>query len=49
MPPCPANYERLVIPAGVAGVPAGTVLKSCYRVIRAPNLVQYNGGSVSMM
>jgi len=46
MPACPANYERLGIPAGVAGVPAGTVLQSCYRVITAA--VNYQQGSVSM-
>ena len=47
MPACPANYERLTIPAGVAG--AGSLLQSCYRVITAAAAVNYIGGSVSMM
>jgi hypothetical protein len=45
MPACPANYERLTIPAGVAG--AGTLLQSCYRVITAAAAVNYIDGSVS--
>jgi len=44
MPACPANYQKLDIPAGVAG--SGTVLQSCYRVITAA--VNYQQGSVSM-
>ena len=46
MPACPANYERLGIPAGAVG--AGTVLQSCYRVITAAAAVNYRHGSVSM-
>ena len=44
MPACPANYERLGIPAGAAG--AGTVLQSCYRVITGA--VTYAAGAVSI-
>ena len=33
MPACPVNYQRIGIPAGVAGA----VLQSCYRVLPAPN------------
>jgi hypothetical protein len=44
MPACPANYERLGIPAGVAG--AGTILQSCYRVI--PGALTYAAGAVSI-
>ena len=47
MPACPANYERLRIPAGVAG--AGTLLQSCYRVITPAAAINYHSGSVSMM
>jgi hypothetical protein len=42
MPACPANYQRIGIPAGVAGA----VLQSCYRVITAP--VNFLGASVSI-
>jgi hypothetical protein len=45
MPACPANYTRLSIPVGAAG--AGTILQSCYRIIKAT--VNYHIGSVSMM
>ena len=44
MPACPANYQRIGIPAGVAGA----VLQSCYRVITAPAPVNFLGASVSI-
>ena len=48
MPACPANYQTLWIPAGVAG--AGTVLQSCYRVIlaRNPPFLNFRAASVSI-
>jgi hypothetical protein len=46
MPACPANYQRIGIPAGVAG--AGTILQSCYKVITAPGPVNFLGASVSI-
>jgi hypothetical protein len=44
VPACPANYQRIGIPAGVAG--AGTILQSCYRVITAA--VDFRAGAVSI-
>ena len=44
MPACPANYQRLGIPAGVAGV----VLQSCYRVITPLLPVDFRGAAVSI-
>ena len=44
MPACPANYQRIGIPAGVAGA----VLQSCYRVITATAPVNFLGASVSI-
>jgi hypothetical protein len=44
MPACPANYQRLGIPTGVAGA----VLQSCYRVITAPAPVDFRGAAVSI-
>ena len=44
MPACPANYQRIGIPAAVAGA----VLQSCYRVIRAPAPVNFLDASVSI-
>jgi hypothetical protein len=44
IPTCPANYQRLGIPAGVAGA----VLQSCYRVITAPAPLGFSVASVSI-
>jgi hypothetical protein len=44
IPACPANYQRLGIPAGVPGV----VLQSCYRVITPLLPVDFRGAAVSI-
>ena len=46
MPACPANYQRIGIPANVAG--AGTVLQSCYRIITPAAPLDFRMSSVSI-
>ena len=41
MPACPANYQRL-------GIPADIVLHSCYRAITAPAPVDFHAAAVSI-
>ena len=46
VPACPANYQRIGIPANVAG--AGTVLQSCYRIITSAAPLDFRMSSVSI-